>query len=207
MTRKELCIVCFLCAGLMCGLLLTGSKALAEDQKATVYDSNTASPDSEKEKLAKESEDAAAASAKDKITAELIVQKVEKAAELLQKEGKAAFSKFKGKNSEFIFSGTYLWVHDMSGITQMHPVKYKLEGKSTMAIKDANGKLFFAEMNKIAKEKGAGWLEYMWPKPGEKTPSRKLSYVKLCKIDGTDMVIGCGAYGFSDEEAKKLLGK
>jgi cytochrome c len=207
MRRKELWVVCLLCVGLVCGLSLTVSKALAEEQKAAAPNANAAGDDAAKEQLAKESEEAAAASAKDPITADLIVKKVEKAAELLQKEGKAAFPKFKGKNSEFIFAGTYIWVHDMNGITHMHPVKYKLEGKSTMAIKDANGKLFFAEMNKIAKEKGAGWLEYMWPKPGEKTPSKKISYVKLCKIDGVDMVVGCGAYGFSDEEIKKLTGK
>ena len=198
MNSKWILLVCLLCVGLVLCLV---TMSVAEEQKAAAA---APADDPEKEKLAKESEEAAAASAKDKPTVDMIVKKVEKACELLGKEGKAAFPKFKGKTSEFIFAGTYIWVHDMDGITKMHPIKYKLEGKSTMAIKDVNGKLFFTEMNKIAREKGAGWLTYMWPKPGEKEPSKKVSYVKMCKVDGVDMVVGCGVYDLPADEVKKL---
>ncbi len=157
------------------------------------------------EELAKESEEACVASESTKPTPQMIVDKVDKAAALLQKEGKAAFPKFKGKDSEFIFAGTYIWVHDMAGVMRMHPVKYKMEGRNYIDLKDSNGKLFFTEMNEVAKTKGAGWVEYMWPKPGEKTPSQKVSYVKLVKVDGEDLVIGCGVYDMSPEEVQKLI--
>jgi signal transduction histidine kinase len=87
---------------------------------------------------------------------------------------------------------------------QMHPIKYKMVGQRVTGFKDINGKLFFAEMNRIAREKGAGWVSYMWPKPGEKDPSLKVSYVKLCKVDGVEMVVGCGVYGIPEDEVKKL---
>ncbi len=61
------------------------------------------------DELAKESEVACAASASTKPTPQMIIDKVDKAAALLQKEGKAAFPKFRGKDSEFIFAGTYIW--------------------------------------------------------------------------------------------------
>jgi cytochrome c len=160
-----------------------------------------------REDLAKESEQACVASASVKPTPQMIIDKVNEAAALLEKEGKAAFPKFQGKDSKLIFAGTYIWVHDLSGIMLMHPIVYKLEGKSIIDLKDPNGKLFFTVMNEVAKTKGAGWVDYMWPKPGDKTPVLKVSYVKLVKVDGQDLVVGCGVYDMSPEDVQKVLGK
>ncbi len=157
------------------------------------------------EELSKESIEACKASESTKPTPQMVMEKVEKAAALLQKEGKAAFPKFKGKDSEFIFAGTYIWIHDMAGLMRMHPIMYKMEGKSCIDFKDANGKLFFTAMNDVAKSKGAGWVDYMWPKPGEKTASLKVSYVKLVKVGGEDLVVGCGIYDVPPEEVQKLV--
>jgi methyl-accepting chemotaxis protein len=158
------------------------------------------------DELQKETEAACAASATTKPTAEMIVAKVNKACELLSKEGKAAFPKFKGKDSEFIFAGTYVWIHDFHPTMLMHPIKYKLDGKSVAGMKDSNGKFLFVEMNKIAKEKGAGWVDYVWPKPGEEKASQKVSYVKMCKTpDGEELVVGIGVYDLPAAEVEKLL--
>ena len=51
----------------------------------------------------------------------MIREKVDKACDLLTKEGKRAFPKFKGQNSEFIFCGTYIWVHDLQGVMRWSP--------------------------------------------------------------------------------------
>jgi cytochrome c len=158
------------------------------------------------EDLAKETQGAIAASASTPATPQQVTEKVEKAAALLQKEGNAAFPKFQGKDSEFIFGGTYIWVHDAEGSTMlMHPVMPQIVGKSNASIRDTNGKFIFVEMNETAKKKGAGWVDYMWPKPGETAPSQKLSYVKLIKIDGTECIVGCGIFGVPPEEVTKLL--
>ena len=156
------------------------------------------------DQLAEESEHACAASATTKPTPQMIMDKVSKATSLLEKDGKAAFDKFKGKNSPFIFAGTYIWIHDMDGVMLMHPIKYKMEGKRLIGLKDANGKRFFTVMNKVAKEKGAGWVDYMWPKPGEKNPSQKVSYVKLCHVDGQELIVGCGIYDMLEQDIRKL---
>jgi len=157
------------------------------------------------EALSAEGEAAAAASASVKATPQMIIDKVNKACEILSKEGRAAFIKFKGVDSEFIFAGTYIWIHDMKGVMQMHPIKHKMEGKELIGLKDNTGKRFFVEMTNIAKEKGSGWVDYMWPKPGEKNPSKKVSYIKKCVVDGEDLILGCGVYDMSDSEIQTIL--
>jgi signal transduction histidine kinase len=155
--------------------------------------------------VTKDSVEACKASAKDKITVEKIKEMVDKACVLVSKEGSAAFSKFKGKDSPFIFCGTYIWINDMKGVMRMHPMIPQLEGMDLLNAKDAQGKKLFAEFCRIAKEKGAGWVDYWWPKPGSPEPHRKISYVKLCKIDGKEMVVGCGVYDLPEEVMDKLL--
>ncbi len=157
------------------------------------------------EELQKETVAACTASAKDKITIDKIIEMVNKACVLLEKEGTAGFPKFKGKDSEFLFCGTYIWVNDLKGVMRMHPAIPQMEGMDLLNVKDAQGKRLFVEFNKVAKEKGAGWVDYWWPKPGAVDPSRKLSYVKLCKVQGADMVVGCGVYDLPDEQVDKLL--
>jgi signal transduction histidine kinase len=191
MTTQKKCLALVLCAA----FIIT----------ATAW---AADADPEKEKLAKETEAKAKETASTKPTTKMIIEKVTQAHKLLTEEGPDAYAKFKGKDSEFVFAGTYIWIHDMKGTMQMHPIKYKLEGKPLLGLKDKSGKLFFGEMNKVAREKGAGWVDYMWPKPGDKKPSKKVSYVKLCKMkDGQEVVIGCGVYDLPEEEVKKLTQK
>lgn len=157
------------------------------------------------EELARETEAACAASASTKATPEMVVRKVEEACALLEKEGSAAYPKFKGKDSPFIFAGTYIWIHDLHGVMRMHPIKYKMEGQRLIDLKDVNGKRFFTLMNAVAIKSGAGWVDYLWPKPGEKEPLLKVSYVRKCRVDGEDLVVACGIYDVSPEEAAKLV--
>ena len=152
------------------------------------------------EELHKETLAACAASAKTRPSFEMIKEKVDKACNLLTKEGKLSFPKFRGRNSEFIFCGTYIWVHDLKGIMRMEPAIPMMEDVGLIDVKDGHDKRPFFEMNKVAKEKGAGWVDYWWPKPGESTPSRKISYIKLCKVDGEDMVVGAGIYDLPDTQ-------
>ena len=191
MTSWKKCLAFVLCAA----FIITATAWAAGD-------------DPEKEKLAKESEARAKETASTKPTPKMIIDKINKAAKMLEAEGEAGFAKLQGKDSEFIFAGTYIWIHDMKGTMRMHPIKYKLNGKNILGLKDKSGKLFFGEMNKVAREKGAGWVSYMWPKPGQKEACKKVSYVKLCKIgDGDEIVLGCGVYDLPADEVEKLVGK
>jgi len=171
--------------------LIVGSIAIAQDPEA----------------LAKESEAYCKTTAKDAPTQpEAIVARVEAACAVLSSEGTAAFPKFKGDGSEFLFDGTYIWIHSLDDATMlMHPIKYKMEGNKYIGLKDKKGKRFFVAMNKLVKAQESGWVEYFWPKPGTDEIVRKISYVKGCKTaDGVDVVLGCGIYN-GDEAALAAL--
>ena len=73
-----------------------------------------------------------------------------------------------------------------------------MEGRELMSPQDVNGKRFFEEFVTAAKN-GGGWVEYMWPKPGTMESVRKVSYILPAKVDGKDVVVGCGIYNVSDE--------
>ncbi len=157
--------------------------------------------------LAEESVQYAVSTRKEKPTPpSLVVEKVGKACMLLEREGVEAFPKFKGKGSEFIYEGTYIWIHDLTQATMlMHPIKYKMVGNRYIGLKDRKGKRFFTIMNSIVKERKSGWVDYMWPIPGKKGLVRKISFVRGCTMsDGTEVVIGSGLYNYDEADVKKL---
>ncbi len=159
------------------------------------------------DELTAESEAYVKTTAKDTPTMpEVIVAKVNEACALLQKEGPAAFPKFKGKGSPFLYEGTYIWIHSLKETRMlMHPIKFRMEGKELIGLKDEKGKRFFVAMNNVANEQGQGWVEYFWPVPGAKDIVRKVSYVKKCTMaDGVDVVIGSGIYNGDPAAMAKL---
>ncbi len=91
------------------------------------------------------------------------------------------------------YSGNeYFWVNDMTPVMVMHPMKPELEGQSLTASKDLSGKPLFVAMVDIVKASGAGYLPYMWPKPGSQEPVPKVSYVKGFAPWG--WIVGSGVY-------------
>ena len=86
----------------------------------------------------------------------------------------------------------YFWINDLTPVMVMHPTNPKLDGQNLSAIKDPDGFALFNEMVAIAKAKGAGMVDYRWPKPGASEPVQKTSYVKLFEPWG--WVIGSGVY-------------
>jgi methyl-accepting chemotaxis protein len=86
----------------------------------------------------------------------------------------------------------YFWINDMHPKMVMHPIKPALNGKDLSDFKDPNGKHLFNEFVKVCREKGEGFVDYMWPKPGYDKPVPKLSYVKLFKH--WNWIVGTGIY-------------
>jgi len=136
----------------------------------------------------------------------VIIAKVNEACALLEKEGPAAFPKFYGKGSSFIYEGTYVAVQDLnSGEEYVHPIQYKMIGQKLKSQKDAKGKPVFVIMSSLVREKGEGWVEYYWPKPGTQEIVHKISFVKKCTMaNGVDVVLISGLYHYSDDDVAKL---
>ena len=119
---------------------------------------------------------------------------VNKAAALIDKNGKAALAEFRKKDSEWFDGDTYLFSYDMNANVLLNPAFPKREGTNVHGQKDAKGKLFHDEMIKTAETKGSGWVDYMFPKPGQTEPSQKWTYVKRVTIDGVPGLVGSGFY-------------
>jgi methyl-accepting chemotaxis protein len=86
----------------------------------------------------------------------------------------------------------YFWINDLQAKILMHPIKPELDGKDASGMKDPSGKALFREFAEVAKTRGEGFVDYLWPKPGSTDPVAKVSYVKLFKPWG--WVIGSGIY-------------
>jgi diguanylate cyclase (GGDEF)-like protein len=86
----------------------------------------------------------------------------------------------------------YFWINDMKPIMIMHPFKPELDGSDLTDNKDPNGKHLFMEFVAVCRNHGGGFIDYMWPKPGEQRPVPKISYVKLYEPWG--WIIGSGIY-------------
>lgn len=86
----------------------------------------------------------------------------------------------------------YFWINDLHDNMIMHPIRPDLDGKKLDQLKDANGKLLFVEFNSVVAARGAGFVDYYWPKPGSEAPVPKISYVK--GSDDWKWVIGSGIY-------------
>jgi signal transduction histidine kinase len=132
---------------------------------------------------------------------EAVKAAVDEAIEILEKEGASGLDKI---GAIRFCDGNYVFVNDLKGKTLMH-MKSALIGKVLIGLKDDTGKRFFADFTEAAKTSkstrndvayynGAGWVDYRWPKPGEKTFSAKTSYIRGCLMGTENVYVGAGMY-------------
>jgi len=118
------------------------------------------------------------------------------AAAMLESEPDAAVQEIANKTGRFVWKDTYVFLMDLNGKMLAHPMKPELTQKATLLdVPDKNPeapKKLFAEFVEVAKTKGQGWVDYMWPKPGEEKPSLKDTYVY--RVPGTDLFVAAGIY-------------
>lgn len=95
-------------------------------------------------------------------------------------------SRFDGSN--------YFWIHDLQNKMIFHPIKTSLNGTDLSTFSDPTGKKIFVEMNAVVRKQGQGYVEYLWPLPGQpnENPVGKVSYVH--HIPRWNWVIGAGVY-------------
>jgi len=86
----------------------------------------------------------------------------------------------------------YFWINDLGHKMIMHPISPELNGKDMSNEQDPTGKYLFREFVNVASKDGAGFVDYLWPKPGFNEPVPKISYVMLVPEWG--WVVGSGIY-------------
>ncbi len=128
-----------------------------------------------------------------KMEKEFVVDTVDNAVRLIERKGKDAFAIFNDKTSQYQYQDTYVFVFDKDGLCLAH-VNPSMVGSNILDLKDVSGKPLNKEMLEIVQKDGSGWIDYSWPKPGAKEPSKKSSYVKKATLDGKTLVVGAGIY-------------
>ena len=127
-------------------------------------------------------------------TKEEVIAKTEAAGKLVQEKGVEVASQTIGdKEGPFVWKDTYVFLMDLDGKMIAHPIKPELTERDTLVeVKDTDGKPLFVDFIQVAGNKGSGWVDYMWPKPGEEKPMAKSTYIY--RVEGTPYFVGAGIY-------------
>ena len=136
-----------------------------------------------------------AAVGEEKATPQEIVSKVQEAASTLAKSAKPkpALEQFNQKQGPWVWKNTYVFVVDCGqAIIAAHPMNPELIGKDATSLLDTKGHPFFWQVCDALKKPSGIWLQYWWPKPGQKGGSRKISYA--LRAGNTQYVVGAGIY-------------
>jgi len=120
-----------------------------------------------------------------------LVALVDQAVQLVENNGEAAFPEL--RSSSWVHNDSYVFVWKLDGIRVVYPPDPSGEGKNMTELVDSEGKPIGKLFIQTA-EKGSGWVEYMWPKPGEKIPSLKITYIKQAKYQNQTYLVGSGVY-------------
>lgn len=87
----------------------------------------------------------------------------------------------------------YFWITDMQTRMVMHPYRPDLNGKDLSGYADPNGKRLFGEHTAVVREKGEGYVDYLWQwNDDDQRVVPKLSYVK--EFTPWGWIVGTGVY-------------
>ena len=127
-------------------------------------------------------------------TRDEVITKCMEAAKMIEDEGiDAAKLAIGDKKGPFVWKDTYVFLMDMDAKMLAHPIKPELtEKENIINVKDTTGKPLFLEFVELANSRGKGWVDYMWPKPGQEKPASKSSFIY--RVPGTQYFVGAGIY-------------
>ena len=130
----------------------------------------------------------------DRMERSFVVDLVTNAVSQIEKSGKASFESFHDPKGPFVAKDAYIFVIDKSGVELVNPAFRNLEGRSVLDLKDTEGKMLVREMFKVVQTRGSGWVDYMWPKPGDNISTLKSTYVSKAKMGDEWVLVGSGVY-------------
>jgi signal transduction histidine kinase len=130
----------------------------------------------------------------DRMESEFVVDAVKNAVALIEKNGEGAFPQFYDPAGPYMAKDAYIFVISMNGVELVNPPFPALEGRNIMELKDTRGKYLVREMFEVLQKKGSGWVDYMWPKPGESVSTLKSTYVSKANLGDKWVMVGSGVY-------------
>jgi cytochrome c len=132
--------------------------------------------------------------AREKATTEECVLKAHEAAAMINARGLEESIKMIGDpKGPFVWKDSYVFLMDLNGKMLAHPMRPELTQHEHVFLQtDTTGKAIFVHFINIAKDPGQGWVDYMWPKPGKKSSSKKVTYIY--KVPTKNLLVGAGVY-------------
>ncbi len=133
----------------------------------------------------------------------LLVDYVQKAADLFSRKGAAAFPEFSHRDGEWFHRERYIFIYDLEGNCVFHPVDRELIGDDLLGFRDLDGKPVIRYIVETVTKKDSpdGWVHYLWAEPGEIFPLWKSSYVTLVRDpSGKGYALGSGIYNMRLEK-------
>lgn len=143
----------------------------------------------------------------DRMERAFVVDLVQDAAGRLEREGEAAFRTLRDPKGPFLAKDAYLFVYDLNGVNLVLPPFPNLEGQRLLDMKDAKGKPLIREMVQLLETRESGWVDYLWPKPGDSVPTLKTAYVRKAVVAGRPVLVGCGVYLEEAPKAAPVAGR
>ncbi len=139
----------------------------------------------------------------DRMERAFVVDAVREAVGQIRQRGEAAYALFRDATSPFAVKDSYIFVIDPQGTDLVNPAFPSLEGRNLLDVKDTHGKALVREMLSVVQTRGSGWVDYMWPKPGESVSTQKSTYVTKATIGTKWVVVGSGVYLANAPKAAK----
>ncbi len=130
----------------------------------------------------------------DRMERAFVVDMVKEAVGQIEKLGVDAFPLFHDKAGRFMAKDSYIFVVDQGGVELVSPAFPSHEGRNVLDVKDTDKKYVFREMLAVARTRGSGWVNYMWPRPGESISTQKSSYVARARLKDDWVMVGSGVY-------------
>lgn len=122
------------------------------------------------------------------------VVKCHEAAALINSKGvEAAIKTISDPTGPFVWKDSYVFLMNLDGKVLAHPMQPELtQQEHVLLMTDPMDKALFVHFVNLAQKVGHGWVEYMWPKPGKTSPSKKISYIY--RVPNQDLFVGAGVY-------------
>jgi signal transduction histidine kinase len=116
---------------------------------------------------------------------------VKKAAAYVKYQGKEkAIAEISKPRGMFDKGELYVFAYDLEGVMVAHPKNPTLIGQNLIAVPDNDGKLFRKEIVEKAKNRGSGWVDYVYLNPETNELEHKTTYLQKAG----DIILCCGAY-------------
>ena len=123
-----------------------------------------------------------------------VVDLVTDAVGQIERNGTKAFPLFHDPAGPFMAKSAYVFVIDMNGVELVNPAFPNLERRVLLDLKDTQGKPLVREMLDVVNRRGSGWVDYMWPKPGDSISTRKSTFVAKARMGDQWVLVGSGVY-------------